>query len=239
MTLTEILLKFRSMSGRFDLVSAAGADSGYPGVTEGGLYYIRAAQRFLDRRIDLQSETQIEEVSVDGTTYAFLLSSYTEIFNIIPKDGDGVYYEELKRLEYAEFRDSFPDRANESPGTPAYYTIQPRGSSTLSTLAAAISALETSTTVDVIIVGPVPDGSYTLEIAARISLAELSDGDDTNGWTVLYPDTLLKAAMYELEVTYRNTEGQKDWLLAIEKDLFEIDKIRAQIEDPGWKELQG
>jgi hypothetical protein len=41
---------------------------------------------------------------------------------------------------------------------------------------------------------------------------ELINDEDRTWWTETHPLLLIKAALLHVEMTYRNTEGVKDWL---------------------------
>jgi hypothetical protein len=52
---------------------------------------------------------------------------------------------------------------------------------------------------------------------------ELIDNSNNNYWTNVSPEILIKAALYQLEVFNRNTEGAKDWLNAIETETLGLE----------------
>lgn len=45
---------------------------------------------------------------------------------------------------------------------------------------------------------------------------------DSCWWFVEHPLLVVKAAAYHLEVSYRNTEGSRDWLLAVGEDMRQV-----------------
>jgi len=70
-----------------------------------------------------------------------------------------------------------------------------------------------------ILLMPPSDGAYTLEVWGLFWSDVLVNDSDETYWTEEHPEVLLKAAMYQLESMYRNTEGQKDFLDSIKIDL--------------------
>jgi hypothetical protein len=62
---------------------------------------------------------------------------------------------------------------------------------------------------------------------------------DTSYWTLEAPITLLFAALYQLEASYRNTEGVKDWLNVIDLDLDGLEKDRIAEEIMGVDQMEG
>ena len=74
---------------------------------------------------------------------------------------------------------------------------------------------------------PRPSREYTLEVHGNFYSPILDTDTSSNIWSELYPDTLVKAALYELEVFYRNTEGANDWLNAIQADLIAAEQLEV------------
>lgn len=73
---------------------------------------------------------------------------------------------------------------------------------------------------------------------AELSL-ELSNDSDTSWWTLEAPETLITAALYELELSYRNTEGARDWLGGIDNDLDGMEKDVISEEITGVDQMEG
>jgi hypothetical protein len=55
----------------------------------------------------------------------------------------------------------------------------------------------------------------------------------------MYPDTLLKAALYEVEVFHRNMEGAKGWLEAMTLDTTQFSMDLAEQESTDLTEMSG
>ena len=62
---------------------------------------------------------------------------------------------------------------------------------------------------------------------------ELDDDKDECYWSTEHPDILIHAALQRLEVSYRNTAGSRDWMLAVQSDLANLDMewVEELIED--------
>jgi hypothetical protein len=65
-----------------------------------------------------------------------------------------------------------------------------------------------------------------------------ADGESTF-WTALYPNILVHAALYQLEVFYRNTEGAQDWMRAIQLALMNLDQTAVQDEQVYINQMEG
>jgi hypothetical protein len=81
---------------------------------------------------------------------------------------------------------------------------------------------------------PPADAAYTLEVWGLFDSIPLDSTNVTGSfWTEVEPLMLAYAALYYMEISYRNTEGAKDWLAAITGDTTEIvkDVIEEEISD--------
>lgn len=80
---------------------------------------------------------------------------------------------------------------------------------------------------------PKADADYVLEVWGKFWSPKLIEETDTNLWSQLYPDLLIKAACHSLEVFYRNTEGANDWMVAIMDELRDLEQMEivAYVED--------
>ena len=68
---------------------------------------------------------------------------------------------------------------------------------------------------------------------------EMSSDSDTTWWTLEAPETLITAALYMLERSYRNTEGAKDWLGGIDMDLDGLERDVIDEEIMGVDQMEG
>jgi hypothetical protein len=64
----------------------------------------------------------------------------------------------------------------------------------------------------VLIYPPCESALYSLEVWGKFYSDELINDGDMTWWTEIHPLLLIKAAAMQMEMTYRNTEGVKDWL---------------------------
>jgi hypothetical protein len=83
--------------------------------------------------------------------------------------------------------------------------------------------IDSTTASNGIIFAPPTDTEYTIDVLGKFYSTDMSADEDTSIWTELYPNVLLYAALYQLEVTHRNTSGARDWLGAIDNELIAID----------------
>lgn len=65
------------------------------------------------------------------------------------------------------------------------------------------------------------------------------DATDTNFWSEEHSLVLIWAALYHLEVSYRNTEGAADWFKSIVEAVARIDKDIAADECDTINQMEG
>lgn len=225
MNLGEIREKFVEVSGRYDLVEdTVNYNNATSGV--GADYFIQAGQRYLDRGLD-------NRMAVAEVVDTLSLGSYTFDFPLVRGIlGVHVLHDEkwvpLQRLSYGDFLERWDKFSEVDDGTPSTWAIEfERGGDS--------SSIDDgdATTESTIYVMPPPDEDVSVKVLVRYSNDELSDDADTNWWSVAYPDLLVNAAQYALEVAYRNRSGQEDFRLPIELMLESIDHDNAEEDSSG------
>ena len=83
------------------------------------------------------------------------------------------------------------------------------------------------------------DSTYSITVYGRFFSKTMDTGSDETFWSMRHPDLLVMAACYMLEVFYRNTEGQKDWLFAMRDLLQGIDSDLVDQETADINEMEG
>lgn len=223
MNLAELRAVFVEKSGRYDLITDTGADAG-------ANFFIQSGQRFLDRRADIKAAQDMVSVL---DVYAGI--GYVEVPNCwliktvrILQDSGQCWYP-LNRLEY---RGSL--RYMMTPnGDPRYYVVSTKRhapsfdkleADSIHVPADAFTFGDWGLTTLTIELLPHPSTPSSIEVLGRYYSAPLESDQSTSYWSIAHPDVLVKAAMYQLEVFYRNTEGANDWLSSIQLDLTDIEQ---------------
>jgi len=228
MNLLQLRKQFVKRNGRYDLVmdNVGWADNGAD-------FYINSGQRYIDR-LDTTKKSQ-------ARNYQYVTSGdYYATFQYC-RAVQGVYRmnsEEQKKLEkvdYDDLRDYYAaPQGDLDTGKPLYYApvgirLAPEidrmeaGDITTVTPFAHI-VIDPSYEYNAIMFYPPADGSYTLEITGLFYSPELSSDTDTNFFATVHPEILLMAANRQLEIDYRNTQGVKDWELAIQSEIVGLGK---------------
>ena len=195
MTLSGIRKLVVNRSGRYDLVIDA---VNY--VDSGANELIRAGQRFLDNRLSTgptQGPVSVSLSESGGATYSFP-SALTAAVRAVLLDSDLKFIGILPIVPLADLFGLVAD-----PATPTQVAFDVRNRS--------------------ITVYPAPNKNFTLQIFADLQLSPLVVDSDSNWWSEYYPEVLVRAALYQIEVNFRNMEGARGWLNAIDEDLRGIE----------------
>lgn len=235
MTLLQIRRHLAEVSGRYDLVDPTSfADTGMD-------FYIKAAQNMLDRLKKTPKSTSNIFIEFDAGDWYADMTSCRKVEEVWINNGEG--RSQLEKKGYVELKNLYPSLISVTEnGTPLYY---------------AISQLRTQDNEDVdnlgsffnhqrtdddayhgIIILPPPDESLIVEVKGLFYAAELTADSNTNFWTNNYPDLLVMAVLYKLEVMNRNTEGRNDWMAAIEQELMMVDVGMVDEEVHGINQIE-
>jgi hypothetical protein len=86
---------------------------------------------------------------------------------------------------------------------------------------------------------PAAEAAGTLSIVGKWNSPKLTQAADKSYWTEEHPDILVMAAAMKVEAFYRNSEGLKDYKLAINDALAGIDYDMAEESSNAVKTLEG
>lgn len=238
MNLYDVRQQFIVRSGRYDLEQrtrsgAVPAD-----------FFIQAGQRFLDRRSNVQkSQNALLTKNIRIGESFVPLESCWYIDKVRLLDEEKNAWETLSRIHSkASIR-----YAMRSRGTPLYWLITtPRSANdlvsqavnTIQENADTFTAPLTNAADTMIEILPAPYKEFVLEVTGKFYSVPLTQDLDSSFWSELYPDLLVKAALYQLEIFYRNSEGASDWLNSIQLDLIDIEQ-QELLQDIQGKDVMG
>lgn len=234
MTLTEIRALFEDRSGRSDLVTSLGANNGAD-------FFIQSGQRTLDRLLEVDKSWARKYATLAIGDYYAIFKGCRAVKEVWLSTSEGRV--RLEKLSQTEMRllnyEDAPDEVT-SGDTIRYCLISLRtypDDDKVNIDYLYDHQLEDDATEDYeykgIIISPPTDVAAELEVFGLFYQPKLEEDADKNYWSVNHPEILLMAALYQLEVSYRNTEGAKDWMNAIrlELDGLEKDLIEEEIAD--------
>lgn len=232
MTLAEIRSHFIKRSGRYDLITQDGQDNG-------ANFFIQSGSRFLDRHADVRKAQEGSSIHGVGQDGLLRLTDCWLIESVLANIEGG--WRHLRKLAS---RSSLQARF---VGIPTFYAVKTiRHSLPLTKLpasqvtasASAFDQQDMASTALLLEILPHPHDTLTVDVRGSFYAAPLQQDTDTNTWSELYPDTLIKAALYQLEIFYRNTEGANDWLVSIQLDLRDAEHLEI-LSDIQHKDTMG
>jgi len=221
MTLLAARKEFVNQSGRLDLMNVDNSDNGAD-------FYINAAQRWLDRETEIFQEMAKVYRKISAGTQIVKIQDARVIHRVGVGESDSFNW--LKKYFSHDLREKYAKPYEDvDQGIPEYYTpVILRGSHTGAAswdgIAAYMNTDSDWKTYNGILLMPIPDQEYHIEIWGKFYSEQLVDDDDTSFWTEMHEYILVMAAQRMLEVFYRNTQGVADWTQAIRAELFGMAK---------------
>jgi len=221
MSLLELRQRFVEISGRYDLIEL----NDYSDL--GANQFIHDGQKMLDRMLINQNE----EISIP-----VIAGNYLVELGRVARKIDNVFFEynnatvclELKTLSDLKkvFGKSF---GNVDSGCPIYWSFNIGNPVTARSSIVILAPTDTAITLKI-------DGLFDTPLMNDLT----GDGAvEENLWSLNYPEILIKAALYQLEVINRNTKAAENWLMAIKFELEEIDMDLAMMESSHTIQMEG
>ena len=220
MNYLQMRLKFRELSGRFDLVTDTGVDTGAG-------FFINEGRKFLDRLDENQKSW--------GTCFRFLETglysvqfpycrAIKEVWAATPLQKWQMEKKNIQDLISGYMLDN-PSARN--TGLPLYYAPcitraipENLPSSSFESFVGWVDIPSGNAHEYNAILTSVPTNEkLTILINGLFYSAELILDTDENYWSVAHPMLLYMAAMRQIEVANRNTQGVKDWEASIGADV--------------------
>jgi len=220
MNFLQMRLKFRELSGRFDLVDPAGVDLGAG-------FFLNEGRKFLDRLDETQkswgSAFRYLDIGKNGVQFPYC-RAIKEVWAASTTARWRLEKKNLQDLIEGYLLDSQDLR---NTGTPEYYSpcisrIVPENqpANSLESFAGWIDVSSGNAhEYNAVLVNVPTDTKLTIIINGLFYSAELVNDIDENQWSASHPLLLYMAAMRQIEVTNRNTQGVKDWENSIGTDM--------------------
>jgi len=223
MNLLQIRQKLRELSGRFDLVNEDGSDNGAD-------FFIQEGQKFLDRL----DETQKTWASCFRIVEESLFSAQFSYCRAI-KEVWAATTSERWQLEKMDLQDLISGYMSELPserstGTPLYYspglTRYVPEDETADSFESFIGWVDipsgSAYEYNVVLLNVPTSERLILEIKGLFYTMKLTADTDENYWSEAHPMLLIMAAMRQIEIVNRNTQGVNDWTNAIVTEMRQL-----------------
>jgi len=240
-TLLDMRTLFVKRSGRYDLVvdTTDWADNGADA-------YIVAGSRMLDRREthEFSKAKHYEDAAAD--TWYKVFQECRAILDVWVASDE--FRKKLELRDVDTFRAYYNQPAGDiDSGCPTYYTpallrTHPQASTMYIEKFVDTTHSESDKydyEYNGIMWMPPTDEAIIVEVQGLWYSKTLTLDTDKNYWSVNHPEALLAAAGYKLEVSYRNTEGAKDWLAAIDMQLGELGRDFVEQQASGVTQMKG
>ena len=237
MDLVTLRQQFVELSGRYDLVvdttdwADAGAD-----------FFIQAGQDYLDRlHFTPKAENAIFEELAAGAWYVTFAKcrSIKEVW-INNTEGRSKLTKKDMSWLYQKYSGLISATNN---GTPLYYCparLRSTDNTDQTNLGTFFNYIKDgSDALKGILIFCPPDEAIVVEIQGLFYSDALTLDADESYWSENWPAILIKAALYQVEVFNRNTEGMKDWKFAIEDELLGIDKDTIEESNAEFNQIEG
>jgi len=223
MNLLQLRTKFRALSGRFDLVNADFSDNGAD-------FFINEGRKYLDRLDETQKSWascfRWLEVGKFSVSFPYC-RAIKEVWAATTEARWQLAKKSLQDLT-AEFLTDLPSERN--TGSPLYYApcivryIPEDAEAGDLEAFAGFTDVEAGTyhEYNSILLSVPVDERIMLDIRGLFYSMELIEETDKNYWSEVHSLLLYMAAMRQIEVTNRNTQGVKDWTASIRDEARQI-----------------
>ena len=239
MNLLEIRTKFIDISGRNDLVVDTSAY-----VDNGANYYINAAQRMLDKKFRFPKDVGMYPSTLAVGGYSILVPYCRAIKEVWVADSDG--RRQLTKLSYQDFLAKYAENfATAEQGSSEHYCPAMLRAVPENTAPAAITAgwmptlTGTSYEYNGILIGPPTDEILYVEVYGLFYTNDLVNDTDSSYWATAHPEVLVRAALHQLDVDFRNSTSAKQWLEAVDMAILDIDKDVVEEEMSEVDQMEG
>ena len=239
MPLVDVRRNFITYSGRYDLIvnRTTYADNG-------ANFYIYAGQQYLDTLATMFKSESKYYWPLEIASWYILVPDARVIENVyLSTNTSGKH--ELHRVSLEEFRSkhSAPSYSGNCECSTFYAVANLRTTPqvprqiTIGDFTPVIIGNE-YTNLGVLLSPPI-GAETSAEVVGKFYQPKLVNDIDTNYWSEMYPQILVMSACRQLEISYRNTVGVKDWEASIKSELLGLELDYADQESTGIRKFAG
>lgn len=234
MDLLQMRMKFRDLSGRYDLVNDDYSDNGVD-------FFINEGRKFLDRLDETQKSWAIKLCPlVTNASYVTFphCRAIKEVWAASPTEGRW----QLIKKDLQDLMDGYLMTlpAEMESGTPLYYspciTRSIPKNATVASFESLMGYVEVASSNYNAILTNVPSSAdITLIINGLFYSDELIEDDDVNYWSEVHPMLLYMSTMRQIEIVNRSTQGVNDWTNSILGEMKQlgmdlVDELIAEVD---------
>jgi len=205
MNLLETRKLLVNLSGRFDLVKDT---TDYE--DNGADFFLNAGHRMLDRLVTHSKSEGYSDVYLIEGIQEYALTDFLSVRQVQVTTDSGAVT--LKKISESEINEGLAEGAS----IPRFYSLYTDIRSPLDrTRERRYQRLS-------IKIWPSPQEGLILKVFGRISKT-LEEDEDFSFWTLQAPETLVRAALYQIESFHRNSQGMNDFMNALMQDVRNLD----------------
>lgn len=237
-TFAELKTLFQETSGRYDLIDETNQTT--------LKFLFNAGLRYLDVRYKNPKGEAWYKKDIVAGDYKLVIPSCRTILEVWASSSEARTL--LEKVADGDLKTGYPEYPSSlDSGTPTYFSpivigLAPDQEDLTSTPGDDVYTTQFSYDPYEIMFGahygysgillmPPADTTYTISVKGNFFSKQMSSGSDYNYWTLAYPEVVVYAAMYALEIFYRNLEGAKAQEQFIKNTLdgLEADVIEQEI----------
>lgn len=223
MNLLQLRTKFRGLSGRFDLVNDDYSDNGAD-------FFINEGRKYLDRLDETQKSWASCFRFMETGFWSVQFPYCRVIKEVWAASSTSRWQLEKKRLQdlMEGYLTGLP--SSRELGCPLYYSpcisrYVPENATVLD-IESFIGWVDIPSgnahEYNAILVNVPTSEKLTITINGLFYSAELVNDTDENYWSAVHPMLLYMAAMRQIEIANRNTQGVNDWNMAIMTEIKQL-----------------
>ena len=252
MPLSDVREQFMKLSGRYDLVNTDDSDNG-------ANWFINKGQRWLDLHKLSPPVSHRFMQNLSANAFALVVPDCRVIEEVWINDDENKVLLEQKTLKWIK-QEWGNVTSSIDTGAPGYWAhAKPRtrittgftytlpftfgGSvadyNSLGTFLDIIFDEGDNLTKGGIVIAPPPSEEVTIDVIGQFFSPTLSEDADESWWTENYDDILVLAALRKLEIFYRNMQGARDYEVAINTELEQLDFSEVEKETTNITEIAG
>lgn len=236
MNLLEVRNKFVELSGRHDLV----VDT----VDAGANFFLQAGQNMIERLVgDLpESEGRLWTTISSGEYFVNFQQRCRMIFEVWANNSTARI--PVVKKSWKDLKDLYNSPLSDITSKyPLYYCpAKLREIDATDQNATGVffnNTLAVSADFRGIVIMPPADVDYDIEIFGKFLQNELLLNTDENFWTITYPEILIRAAMYQMELSYRGRQAVGRLLESLMMEISEIDKDSVEESSANFNQIIG
>lgn len=234
MTLQELRILFIERSGDINITNTK-MDN-----------FINQGVKFLDELTDYIHTAAKQYIEIAINSSILNLPSNCRVIDEVWVISATTGRTQLAKVSTAVLRAMYNDFTDIDSGKPVYYTLRivranpsDFDPTDFPTYAAYMDTIIADYSAKGITIMPPADTTYLIEVIGKFYSPTLTESYNNNWWSYNHPELVITAALYRLEMSYKNTEGANGYLTAINTEILSIIHDKIDEEQVGMNMMEG